>query len=229
MVDTFEGLRSRLTDAPLVPFLADVFDITTEYGAPVAAGPNAGEPHNAIDFGTPVGTPLYSPGEGVVLNPADNPAGVTGGNTLTIDYGGGRILTFAHLDSLFVQPGDIIAPGDFIATTGESGIATGPHLHVDAWIDGVHTDVRNLIDWSSDFSDYEQRPGATAGSIPFLGPLTGGAIDAGQSVANMGTAVVAFVTAILNPENWARILALFGGAIIAAIGAFMLWQSTGAA
>ncbi len=222
------NLRNQLAESvqEFVPFLADYFPITGEYGSSTAAGPNKGAPHKAVDFGTPKGTPLYSMGSGVVLNPADNPEGVTGGKTITVDYGNGIIVSFSHLDEIFVKAGDVIAPGDWIGNTGNTGISTGPHLHVDAWKDGVKTDVRELIDWAADFSDYEEHSGATGGSIPILGPLTGGARGGLDAMGQIAASVVAFVTTILNPETWARIVAIFGGAILSLIGFYMVWQST---
>jgi len=228
MPSPFTPIGAKIADAiqAFVPFLASYFPVTTEYGAPVAAGPTAGQPHYAVDFGTPKGTPLYSPGSGRVLQPNGNPEGVTGGNTLTVDYGKGVIITFAHLDKIFVKPGDSIAPGDFVATTGDSGIATGAHLHVDAWVNGVKTDVRELIDWSSAFSDYEEHEGATGGSFPIGGPFTGAVRGTGDALGDVAAGVLGFVNAILNPETWARVLAIIGGAVLAMVGFYMVWQST---
>lgn len=226
MPSPFTPFGEQITNAiqAFVPFLASYFPVTTEYGAPTAAGPNAGTPHNAVDFGTPKGTPLYSPGSGLVLAPNGNPEGVTGGNTVSVDYGNGVVIAFSHLDRVFVKQGDRIAPGDFIATTGDSGIATGAHLHVDAWVNGVKADVRELIDWSVAFNDYEEHEGATGGGIGF--PGAGVIRGAGEGVLGWTEGLAAFLAAILNPETWARVLAIFAGAVLAMVGFYMVWQST---
>ena len=222
------NLRNQLAAAvqDFVPFLSDYFPVTGDYGSATAAGPNEGDPHLAVDFGTPLGTPLFSMGSGTVLNPNDNPEGVTGGKTITVDYGDGIIVSFSHLDEIFVKPGDRVAPGDWIGNTGNTGISTAPHLHVDAWKNGVKVDVRELIDWASDFSDFEARPGATAGSVPILGPLTGSALAGMDSLGQIAAAVLAFVTSVLNPATWARVFAIIGGAILSMVGFWMVWQST---
>lgn len=227
---SLSDIQDRLKDLKqtFVPFLAKYYAVTTEYGAPTAKGPTKGTPHEAVDYGAPKGTHLYSPGTGLVLNASDNPDHVTssGGanddHTLTVDYGNGIIMTFAHLDKIFVKPGDMIAEGDYVADTGNFGVSTGAHLHVESWQNGKHIDPRTLFDPSTHFSDYEQHPGATAGSIPILGPLTGGA----RGAADMGTAIVGFIAALMNPETWARIFAIIGGAILTMVGGYMLWQST---
>lgn len=229
----FDTLREKIKSITqdLVPFLDKYYAVTTEYGAPIAAGPEKGKQHYGVDFGTPKGTHLYSPGMGVVLRPTDNPShGSTTGkdddHTITVDYGDGIIMQFAHLDKVHVKPGDVIAPGDWIGNTGDYGIGTGEHLHVAAWKNGRLTDPRSLLDPTTDFGDYEQAPGATAGSVPIFGPLTGGARTAADAAISTAESVAEFVNAILNPETWARVFAIIGGAIMAMIGGYMLWQST---
>lgn len=214
-----------------VSFLSNAYSVTTEYGAPVAAGPEKGKPHYAVDFGTPKGTPLFSMGSGIVLRPTDVPGhtsttGKDDAHTVTVDYGHGVLVQFAHLDKVFVKPGDKVAPGDWLANTGDAGISSGAHLHVDAWRDGRKIDVRELIDPISHFTDYEKIPGATAGSIPILGPLTGGARGAADAALSWTDAVAQFFGALINPETWARVLAILAGAILTMIGGYMLWQST---
>lgn len=205
--------------------LKDYFEITTPYGAPVALGPDKGSAHKAVDIGAPSGTPLFSIGPGKVLEPNGNPEGVTAGNTITVDYGNGLILTFAHLDKIFVKPGDTVGAAQMIGTTGQSGLASGPHLHIDAWKDGTKINPLDLFDYTKDVdsSIYPSRPGIS----PFPNVGIGGAVgDAVDSVGDGLAAIGSFVAAVLNPENWARILAIFGGAVLALFGAYMVWQAT---
>lgn len=230
---TLEKLRASIADLvqEFVPFLANAYNVTTQFGDPTAAGPDKGKPHMGVDFGTPIGTPVYSLGTGIVINDTDAPGGgsTTGGeddNTITVDYGNGIIVQFAHLSEVFVQAGDKIAEGDFIGKTGNAGIGTGAHLHVGAWQDGEPIDVRALIDPLNDFGDYESTPGATGGSFPILGPLTGGARAGVDSLGQIAAAVVEFVAALINPETWARVLAILAGAVLVMAGGYMLWQST---
>jgi hypothetical protein len=142
--------------ADFIPPLARWFDLTTRYGAPTAAGPHAGEPHTALDFGAPFGEPVFAMRDGTVLAPDANPEGVTGGNTITIDYGDGIIATIAHLSGMLVNPGDRVKRGDPIGFVGNSGITTGDpndpesgaHLHLDTWRNGIKINPLDLFDWT---------------------------------------------------------------------------------
>lgn len=82
--------------------------------------------HNGIDFGVPVGTVIYAPHDGVV----------TVKDSGTKDYGlhvvitdARRQSTLAHLSAVNVQNGTTISQGDPIGKSGQSGNATGAHLH----------------------------------------------------------------------------------------------------
>lgn len=206
-----------------IPPLREWYAVTTPFGAPIALGPDAGEPHNAIDLGTPQGTPVYAMRTGRVLAPNDNPEGVTGGGTVTIDYGDGIIVTMAHLSEIFVKEGASVIPGQRIGSTGGAagtpgaGLATGSHLHIDAWQNGRKIDILDLFDWEKDTApELQYQYNDDVGfRIPIL-----------SDIGDWGAALVAFFTAILNPENWARILAIIGGAILTLVGAYWVWASS---
>jgi murein DD-endopeptidase MepM/ murein hydrolase activator NlpD len=89
-------------------------------------------PHKGIDLGAAKGTPVHAVADGVVL--AAGPLAENDGrygNTVIIDHGGRQSL-YAHLDSIAVKPGTRIAAGQTIGAVGETGFATGPHLHFEA-------------------------------------------------------------------------------------------------
>lgn len=142
--------------ASFIPPLSRWFPITSPFGSPTAAGPHAGEPHTAIDFGAPFNEPIFSMADGIVLAPNGNPEGVTGGNTVTIDYGNGIIATFAHLNTMLVKPGDRVGRGQQIGTVGNTGITTGTggtsgsHLHLDVWENGKKINPLDLFDWTEE-------------------------------------------------------------------------------
>ena len=82
--------------------------------------------HNGIDFGVPVGTTAYAPHDGVASVKDDG----------TKDYGlhvtitaANRQSLLAHLSKASVTDGQQISQGDVIGLSGQSGMATGPHLH----------------------------------------------------------------------------------------------------
>ncbi len=82
--------------------------------------------HDGMDFGTPVGTQVYAPHDGVATVKDEGTAGY--GLSVTIDDGKRRSL-LAHLSSVSVTTGQTIYQGDPICKSGNSGNSSGPHLH----------------------------------------------------------------------------------------------------
>lgn len=83
--------------------------------------------HAGVDFSAPQGTEVYSPGEGVVIKVKRSRRGY--GNTIEIDHGFGYVTFYAHLKELKVKKGQKVKRGELIATVGNSGKSTAPHLH----------------------------------------------------------------------------------------------------
>ncbi len=86
-----------------------------------------GKWHGAIDIANRLGTPVVAADAGTVTF-----AGWSGGlgNAIQIDHGDGFATTYAHLDSISVQVGQVVAKGDEIGRMGTTGHSTGPHLHL---------------------------------------------------------------------------------------------------
>jgi len=96
-------------------------------------------PHRGVDYAAPVGTPVQASGDGSVVS-----VGWKGGygNTVVLRHGSRFTTLYGHL-SRFRQglaPGDRVRQGDIIGYVGQTGLATGPHLHYEFRIDGVHQD-----------------------------------------------------------------------------------------
>ncbi len=83
--------------------------------------------HAGVDFSAPQGTPVYAPGDGVVIKTKISRRGY--GNTIEIDHGFGYVTFYAHLKDIKVRKGQKIIRGEQIATVGNSGKSTAPHLH----------------------------------------------------------------------------------------------------
>jgi murein DD-endopeptidase MepM/ murein hydrolase activator NlpD len=58
------------------------------------------------------------------------------GKYVRVDHGAGQQSLMAHLDSIAVRDGQRIEAGQAIGTTGATGKASGPHLHLEYWQDG---------------------------------------------------------------------------------------------
>ncbi len=89
-------------------------------------GRRDGRPHDGIDISAPANTPVRAAAAGEVLF-----AGERGsyGNLLLIRHDGGLITVYAHNARLLVRKGQKVSRGQMIARVGQSGNASGPHLH----------------------------------------------------------------------------------------------------
>lgn len=82
--------------------------------------------HKGIDFGAPVGTPVYATGNGVVTYSG---MGTGYGRYIEIDHGNGLVTRYGHMSANYVNVGDTVSANQQIGASGNSGRSTGPHLH----------------------------------------------------------------------------------------------------
>ncbi len=99
-------------------------------------------PHDGIDLAAPAGTPVRTAGEGSVLF-----AGPQQGYGLLviIEHVHGLVTVYAHNRDLRVRTGQQVREGQVIATVGESGKTSGPHLHFEVRQDGAPVDPLELL------------------------------------------------------------------------------------
>lgn len=93
-------------------------------------------PHEGTDFAVELGTPVVAANHGVVVFAGE---WMVRGNAVVIDHGVGVYSGYYHLSQLVVKEGESVAKGQLIGYVGESGMATGPHLHWDMVVQGMHT------------------------------------------------------------------------------------------
>ena len=98
--------------------------------------------HHRIDLAAPTGTPIYPISDGVVIT-SEYRRGL--GTVVVIDHGDGWTSTYAHCDELFSEVGQSVEMHQQIATVGETGMATGPHLHLEVRQGGVAVDPETLL------------------------------------------------------------------------------------
>jgi murein DD-endopeptidase MepM/ murein hydrolase activator NlpD len=84
--------------------------------------------HDGIDISLPTGTPVQPVDAGRVTF-AGNKGGY--GLLVEIDHGNGLTSRYAHLSELLVGVGEEILPGRPLGLVGQTGVATGPHLHLE--------------------------------------------------------------------------------------------------
>jgi murein DD-endopeptidase MepM/ murein hydrolase activator NlpD len=85
--------------------------------------------HNAVDLGSPIGTPILAAASGRVI--ISKMGGWNGGygNYVVIQHDNGTQTLYAHAQSTIVSVGDSVTRGQIIAYVGLTGKTTGPHLH----------------------------------------------------------------------------------------------------
>jgi len=90
-------------------------------------------PHQGIDVTAPMGAPILSPARGRIVSAGWE----TGyGQVIEIDHGFGIRTRFAHCSRLLARAGQVVDRGEKIAEVGNSGLATGPHLHYEVEVNG---------------------------------------------------------------------------------------------
>ncbi|CAN5556393.1 peptidoglycan DD-metalloendopeptidase family protein [soil metagenome] len=97
--------------------------------------------HLGVDYAAPTGTAVRSVGDGVV-----DFAGVQNGfgNVVMVKHNGSNTTVYAHLSKIGVQKGQRVSQGQTLGAVGMTGWATGPHLHFEFRVNGVHQDPLTL-------------------------------------------------------------------------------------
>ncbi|EMR12400.1 peptidase [Methylophaga lonarensis MPL] len=96
-------------------------------------------PHRGVDYAAPTGTPIMATGNGRVES-IGNQGGY--GLTVVLSHGGKYTTLYAHMSRFKsgLKRGDRVRQGDVIGYVGMTGLATGPHLHYEFRVNGVHRD-----------------------------------------------------------------------------------------
>lgn len=101
------------------------------------SGAYAGKGHNGIDLAASVGTPVKTALSGTVAGTGNTDL-IRGcysfGKWVLVRHGNGLSTLYAHLSSIQVSPGDSVGTGDLVGYAGETGYATGPHLHFGVYV-----------------------------------------------------------------------------------------------
>jgi len=99
--------------------------------------------HNGIDIAAPMGTPVKTPLDGIVLKTYWDRAS---GSVIILKHDGGYRTDFRHLSKILVKEGQSVRRGDIIGEVGKTGWrTTGAHLHFGVMKDGKYVDPLNLL------------------------------------------------------------------------------------
>lgn len=90
--------------------------------------------HAGVDLASPIGTPIVAVSDGVVIA-----AGPTAGYGawVKLRHSDGTVTLYGHINTWLVNVGDRVMAGDQIATVGNRGYSTGPHLHLEVLLNGT--------------------------------------------------------------------------------------------
>ena len=134
--------KSPVSDIPSGNPIADGGRISSEFGMRTHPVHGDQRMHAGIDIAAPNGTPVSSTADGVVQF-----AGEKGGygNMVILDHGNGLETRYAHLSSLSVKVGDVVADGDSVGKVGSTGTSTGNHLHYEVREDDKPVDPKKYL------------------------------------------------------------------------------------
>lgn len=108
--------------------------ITTHFGEIVRGLYSSKNPHNGLDIGVPIGTPVVAAADGVVMAVDNNDVSLTSkyqyGKYILIKHPNNLATLYGHLSRQIVTAGQTVKKGDIIGYSGATGRATGPHLHL---------------------------------------------------------------------------------------------------
>ena len=116
----------------------DSVRITQQFGntAFAASGAYNGKGHNGIDLAASIGAPLHAALAGTVEATGNTDVGgcYSFGKWVFIKHANGLSTMYAHLSQIDVSPGQSVSTGQLIGYSGETGYATGPHLHFGVYV-----------------------------------------------------------------------------------------------
>lgn|GEM_PF-298939 len=145
IIEKFEARRKQLEHIPSIkPLLSG--RITDLFGKRKDPFVYRTRHHQGLDIGAPRGTEVFAPANGVVEFVKTTYRRHSGyGKAVVIDHGYGIKTLYGHLSAINVKAGQKIERWDLIGLVGETGRATGPHLHYEVWVDGAACDPLRFI------------------------------------------------------------------------------------
>ena len=100
-------------------------------------------PHRGIDYAAPIGTPILAAGDGRINTATRNRAN---GRYIIINHGQQFVTKYLHLSKFArgIKAGNRVKQGQVIGYVGATGLVTGPHLHYEFLVNGVHMNPRTV-------------------------------------------------------------------------------------
>ncbi len=157
LTSSFAGDWTELADAPSMwPVEGTVGSSFGQREDPING---EGAFHTGIDIDAPIGTPVRAAADGDVTEAATN-GGY--GREVLLDHGHDVLTLYGHLSAFAVMAGEHVTRGQIIGYVGQSGRATGPHLHYEVRVHNVpvnpHKYLRTTFEQAANLSDSTGKP-----------------------------------------------------------------------
>ncbi|GAA1595403.1 M23 family metallopeptidase [Nocardia ninae] len=122
-----KGVQQQVAPAPSGAVRPVAGEVSSGFGS------RWGEFHYGLDFADQIGAPIHSVSNGTVIE-----AGPASGFGLwvRVQQDDGTIAVYGHVNEMLARAGQRVNAGDVIATVGNRGNSTGPHLHLEIWDQG---------------------------------------------------------------------------------------------
>jgi murein DD-endopeptidase MepM/ murein hydrolase activator NlpD len=118
--------------------------VTSRYGYRISSFSNEKEFHNGIDIAAPEGEPIYAADSGTIVKVEFSPDGY--GHYIILQHKNNFQTLYAKCEKILAEEGQAVKSGDIIATCGNSGRSTGPHLHFELRKNGEPIDPQKYVE-----------------------------------------------------------------------------------
>lgn len=143
-ISTYFGIAFFVLLILLTTSTANAFSVSSPFGWRIHPIKKQRIFHTGIDIPVACGSPVVAIFDGVVVF-SESRRGY--GNTVIIQHDKNRYTLYGHCSRLIVRNGQRVKAKETIALSGNSGLSTGPHLHLEYWIDGKYVDP--MLIWNS--------------------------------------------------------------------------------
>ncbi|MDR2888990.1 MAG: M23 family metallopeptidase [Lachnospiraceae bacterium] len=117
--------------------------LSSGFGRRNAPTRGASSNHKGLDWATPVGTAIVASATGTVVKAG---WGSGYGYVVYINHADGRQTRYAHLSKVLVSVGQTVTQGERIALSGNTGVSSGPHVHLEILINGSQVNPLQYLD-----------------------------------------------------------------------------------